>query len=250
MSSAESLPTFLCHKCSACTDQVQSVQSDYSISIAAQPTAPHVATPNQSLPCDCNSELQQRMLQLEPCHETKYAELLQRLVDVEQCAKNDIKVLPLQILSLEEEVQSLKMALATPRPGCPPTPTHPTRSNRASLPNRQPPPYERSNLPNPATHTQQSAQPRHHPPPQLQPPTVSDSSSHHPSQYRIVWGTRRSYSAETVRSTISTLVSASILAPSQLIVKKSLRPINLKSKWWFSPTTKHPHGLLQSPTQR
>ena len=62
------------------------------------------------------------MLQLEQCHETKYAERLQRLFDVEQCAKNDIKVLPLQILSLEEEVQSLKMALATPRPGCPPTP--------------------------------------------------------------------------------------------------------------------------------
>ena len=31
VSSAESLPTFLCHKCSACTDQVQSVQSDHSI---------------------------------------------------------------------------------------------------------------------------------------------------------------------------------------------------------------------------
>ena len=181
------------------------------------------------------------MLQLEQCHETKYAELLQWLVDVEQRAKNDVKVLRLQILSLlclqilslEEEVQSLKMALATPRPGRPNT-TRPTRSNRASLPNRQRPPNERSNLPNPATHTQQSAQPRHHPPPQLQPPTVSDSSSHHPSQYRIVWGTRRSCSAETVCSTISPLVSASIPASSQLIVKKSLRPINSKSKWWFT----------------
>ena len=233
VSSAESLPTFLCHKCSACTDQVQSVQSDYSTIIAAQPTAPHVATPTQSLPCDCNSVLQQRMLQLEQCHETKYAELLQRLADVEQRAKNDVKVLRLQILSLEEEVQSLKMALATPRPGRPNT-TRPTCSNRASLPNRQHPPNERSNLPNPATHTQQSAQPRHHPPPQLQPPTVSDSSSHHPSQYRIVWGTRRSCSAETVCSTISPLVSASIPASSQLIVKKSLWPINSKSKWWFT----------------
>ena len=57
------------------------------------------------------------MLQLEQCHETKYAELLQRLADVEQRAKNDVKVLCLQILSLEEEVQSLKTALATPRPG-------------------------------------------------------------------------------------------------------------------------------------
>ena len=233
MSSAESLQTFLCHKCSACTDQVQSVQNDYSTSIAAQPIAPHVATPNQSLPCNCNSELQQRMLQLEQCHETKYAELLQRLADVEQRAKNDVKVLRLQILSLEEEVQSLKTALATPRPGRPNT-TRSNRSNRANLPNRQPPPNERSNLPNPATHTQQSAQPRHHPPPQLQPPTVSDSSSHHPSQYRIVWGTRRSCSAETVRSTISSLVSASIPASPQFIVKKSLRPINSKSKWWFT----------------
>ena len=31
-----------------------------------------------------------------------------------------------------------------------------------------------------------------------------------------------------------TLVSASIPASSQLIVKKSLRPINSKSKWWFT----------------
>ena len=173
------------------------------------------------------------MLQLEQSHETKYAELFQRLADVEQRAKNDVKVLRLQILSLEEEVQSLKTALATPRPGRPNT-TRSNRSIRANLPNRQPPPNERSNLPNPATHTQQSAQPRHHPPPQIQPPTVSDSSSHHPSQYRIVWGTRRSCSAETVRSTISSLVSDSIPASPQFIVKKSLRPINSKSKWWFT----------------
>ena len=152
---------------------------------------------------------------------------------MEQRAKNDVKVLRLQILSLEEEVQSLKTALATPRPGRPNT-TRSNRSIRANLPNRQPPPNERSNLPNPATHTQQSAQPRHHPPPQIQPPTVSDSSSHHPSQYRIVWGTRRSCSAETVRSTISSLVSDSIPASPQFIVKKSLRPINSKSKWWFT----------------
>ena len=58
VSSAESLPTFLCHKCSACTDQAQSVQNDHSTSIAAQPIAPHVAAPNQPLPCNCNSELQ------------------------------------------------------------------------------------------------------------------------------------------------------------------------------------------------
>ena len=96
----------------------------------------------------------------------KYAELLQRLADVEQHAKNDVKVLRLQILSLEEEVQSLKTALATPRPGRPNT-TRSNRSNRANLPNRQPPPNEGSNLPNPDTHTQQSAQPRYHPPPQL-----------------------------------------------------------------------------------
>ena len=233
VSSAESLPTFLCHKCSACTDQVQSVQNDYSTSIAAQPIAPHVASPNQSLPCNCNSELQQRMLQLEQCHETKYAELLQQLADVEQRAKNDVKVLRLQILSLEEEVQSLKTALATPRPGRPNT-TRSTRSNRENRPNRQPPPNVRSNLHDPAINTQQSTQPRHHPTTHFQPPTASDSSSHQSSQYRIVWGTRRSCSAETVRSTISSLVSASIPASPQFIVKKSLRPINSKSKWWFT----------------
>ena len=152
---------------------------------------------------------------------------------MEQRAKDDIKVLRLQILSLEEEVQSLKTALATPRPGRPNT-TRSNRSNRANLPNRQPPSNERSNLPNPATHTQQPTQPRHHPPPQSQNPTESDSNSHHPSQYRIVWGKRRSCSAETVRSTISSLVADSIPASPQFIVKKSLRPINSKSKWWFT----------------
>ena len=191
------------------------------------------------------------MLQLEQCHETKYAELLQRVIDVEQRAKNDVKVLRLQILSLEEEVQSLKMALAAQRPGHPNT-TRATHSNRACLPNRQPPPNERFNLPDPATHSQQSTQPRNHPPPQLQPPTGAESSSHHSSQYRIVWGTRRSCLAETVRNTITPLLPNSIPAPPQLIVKKSLRPLNLKSKWCmvhhhqFSRNTPNPRVQMAS----
>ena len=59
------------------------------------------------------------------------------MLGVEQRAKNDVKVLWLQILSLEEEVQSLKSALAAQRQGrTSRTQPHRTRSRCFS---RQPP---------------------------------------------------------------------------------------------------------------
>lgn len=48
VSSAESLPTFLCHKCNSYADQVQTVQSDYSVNIAAQSADAHNTNPPHS----------------------------------------------------------------------------------------------------------------------------------------------------------------------------------------------------------
>ena len=70
-------------------------------------------------------------------------EFLQRLLHVEQCTKNDVKVLRLQILSLEEEVQSLKLALAAQRPGRTST-TQPYRTRTRHF-SRQTPLCEGSN---------------------------------------------------------------------------------------------------------
>ena len=98
----------------------------------------HMLCPSLNhLPGTYNAELLQRILHLEQHQESKHAEFLHHLLDVEQHAKNDVKVLRLQILFLEEEVQSLKLALAAQRPGCTSrTQPHGTRTRRFS---RQPP---------------------------------------------------------------------------------------------------------------
>ena len=139
------------------------------------------------------------------------------------------------------------LALAAQRPGHT-SHTHPhrTRTRRFS---RQTPLREGS------SHSDQPPQsPQRAEPSQLQaqsqpqpPPTsaVLVPSTHHPSfQFRIVWGTRRSCSAETIRSTIMFFLPANIAASSQLTVKKSLRPLNSKSKWWFTIISSE--GTLQT----
>ena len=238
VSSAESLSTFLCHKCIVHTDQPASVLSYNSNgNSVADPSAAHAVPLSQPRPGTHNSELLQRVLHLEQHQESKHAEFLRRLLDVEQRAKNDVKVLRLQILSLEEEVQSLKSALAAQRPdrtSC----TQPHRSRTRHF-SRQPPLREGSNhsdqLPQPPQQAELSQQQAHSQP---QPPPTSAASVHSthlpPSQFRIVWGTRRSCSAESIRSTIMSFLPADIAASSQRTVKKSLRPLNSKSKWWFT----------------
>ena len=238
VSSAESLSTFLCHKCIVHTDQPASVLSYNSNgNPVANPSAAHAVPLSQPPPGTHNSELLQRVLHLELHQESKHAELLRRLLDVEQRAKNDVKVLRLQILSLEEEVQSLKSALAAQRHGrTSHTQPHRTRSRRFS---RQPPLREGSNHsdqpPQPPQRAELSQQQAHSQP---QPPPTSavpvPSTHLPPSHFRIVWGTRRSCSAETIRSTIMSFLPANIADSSQLTVKKSLRPLNSKSKWWFT----------------
>ena len=107
---------FLCHKCIVHTDQPASVLTYNSNGNPDTDTSVALAVPLSQPPPDTyNSELLQRILHLEQHQESKHAEYLQRLLDVEQRAKNDVKVLRLQILSLEEEVQSLKLALAAQR---------------------------------------------------------------------------------------------------------------------------------------
>ena len=118
MSSAESLSIFLCHKCIVHTDQPASVlRYNSNGNPDADPSAAHAVPLFQPPSGTYNSELLQHILHLEQHQKSKHAEFLQRLLDVEQRAKNDVKVLRLQILSLEEEVHSLKLALAAQRPG-------------------------------------------------------------------------------------------------------------------------------------
>ena len=118
VSSAESLSIFLCHKCILDTEQPASVLSYNSNGNPdADPSAAHAVHLSQPPLGTCNAELLQCILHLEQHQESKHAEFLQRLLDVEQHAKNDVKVVRLQILSLEEAVQSLKLALAAQRPG-------------------------------------------------------------------------------------------------------------------------------------
>ena len=100
VSSAESLSIFLCHKCIVHTEQPASVLSYNSNGNPdADPSAADAVPLSQPHPGTCNAELLQHILHLEQHQESKHAEFLQCLLDVEQCDKNDVKVLRLQILS-------------------------------------------------------------------------------------------------------------------------------------------------------